>query len=110
VLKVSATIGQLNASDVIYSKNGLSTDSYLQLFTMHARILFFFVLMPMLLGGFGNYLIPLMIGARDMAFPKLNMLSFWLAVPAGFLMIASFFVVGGAANAGWAGCPPLAGD
>ncbi|HSL70262.1 MAG TPA: cbb3-type cytochrome c oxidase subunit I, partial [Longimicrobiales bacterium] len=75
--------------------------------TMHGTIMVFFAIMPLLVGVWANYLIPLQIGAEDMAFPRLNMLSFWLAVPAGILMIASFFVVGGAANAGWTGYAPL---
>jgi len=74
---------------------------YNSLFTMHATIMIFFVVMPFLVGGFGNFLIPLMIGAGDMAFPVLNMLSFWVAVPASVLMLYSFFVPGGAAAGGW---------
>ncbi|MGH8679292.1 MAG: cbb3-type cytochrome c oxidase subunit I, partial [Burkholderiales bacterium] len=76
-------------------------------FTMHATIMIFFVVMPILIGCFGNFLIPLMLGVRDMAFPKLNMLSFWVGAVAGVLMIASFFVPGGAAAAGWTSYAPL---
>ena len=74
---------------------------YNSLFTMHATIMIFFVVVPFLVGGFGNFLIPLMIGANDMAFPRLNMLSFWVAIPATLLLISSFFVPGGAAAGGW---------
>jgi len=80
---------------------------YNQLFTMHATIMIFFVVMPILVGAFGNFLIPLMIGARDMAFPLLNMLSFWVGVVAAILMFSSFFVTGGAAGAGWTSYAPL---
>jgi cytochrome c oxidase subunit 1 len=83
-------------------------ETYNALFTMHATIMIFFAIMPILVGCFGNFLIPLMIGARDMAFPVLNMLSFWVAVPAGVLMFGSFFVEGGPAAAGWTSYPPLA--
>jgi cytochrome c oxidase subunit 1 len=76
-------------------------------FTMHATIMIFFVVMPILVGGFGNFLIPLMIGTRDMAFPLLNMLSFWIAAVAGVLMISGFFVEGGHAAAGWTSYAPL---
>jgi cytochrome c oxidase subunit 1 len=76
--------------------------------TMHGTIMVFFAIMPLLVGVWANYLIPLQIGAPDMAFPRLNMASFWTALPAGILMVASFFVVGGAANAGWTAYPPLA--
>ncbi len=75
--------------------------TYNMLFTMHATIMIFFVVMPIMVGCFGNFLIPLMIGTRDMAFPVLNMLSFWVGAIAGVLMIASFFVPGGAAASGW---------
>jgi cytochrome c oxidase subunit I len=80
---------------------------YNALVTMHGTIMVFFAIMPLLVGVWANYLIPLQIGTEDMAFPKLNMASFWTAVPAGILMISSFFVVGGAANAGWTGYAPL---
>ncbi len=83
---------------------------YDALVTMHGTIMVFFVAMPILLGGFGNYLLPLMIGARDMAFPRLNMMSFWTLFAASTLMIASFFVPGGAASAGWTGYAPLSAD
>ncbi len=74
---------------------------YNSLFTMHATLMIFFVVMPFMIGCFGNFLIPLMIGAGDMAFPTLNMLSFWTAVPANILILYSFFVPGGAAAGGW---------
>src|SRR3989304_1290003 len=82
-------------------------ETYNVLVTMHGTIMVFFVAMPILLGAFGNFLIPLMIGARDMAFPRLNMLSVWtLALPSLVLLI-SFFVPGGAAASGWTAYPPL---
>lgn len=80
---------------------------YNKLFTMHGTIMVFFVAMPMLLGAFGNFLVPLMIGARDMAFPRLNMMSVWTLAVASVILLVSFFVPGGAANAGWTSYPPL---
>ncbi len=80
---------------------------YNMLFTMHATLMIFFVIMPILAGAFGNFCIPLMIGARDMAFPRLNMLSFWTGAVAGVLMLAGFFVKGGHAAAGWTSYAPL---
>ncbi len=80
---------------------------YNKLFTMHATIMIFFVIIPLLTGAFGNFLIPLMIGARDMAFPKLNMFSYWFMPPAMILMMYSFYVEGGPAEAGWTSYPPL---
>ncbi len=80
---------------------------YNSLFTMHATIMIFFAIMPLLIGAFGNYVVPLQIGARDMAFPTLNMLSFWTAVPGGILILVSFLVEGGAAQSGWTSYAPL---
>src|SRR5437773_7096841 len=97
---------------MLFSAEGgqISPEFYTTLFTMHATVMIFFVIIPILAGAFGNFLIPLMIGADDMAFPTLNMLSYWFMWPAFVCMIASFFVDGIAAApaAGWTGYPPLA--
>ncbi len=85
----------------------IGPEVYNMLVTMHGTIMVFFVAMPILLGTFGNFLIPLMIGARDMVFPRLNRLSVWTFALASVVMLASFFVPGGAASAGWTGYPPL---
>ncbi len=77
------------------------------LLTMHGSVMVFLAIMPMLVGVWANYLIPLQLGTHDMAFPRLNMLSFWVMVPAGILTLCSFFVVGGAAGAGWTLYAPL---
>ncbi len=81
---------------------------YTMMVSMHATIMIFFVIIPMLLGAWANFLIPLQIGARDMAFPKINMMSYWTMVPAFLLIVSSFFVAGGAGQAGWTSYPPLA--
>ena len=80
---------------------------YNALVTMHGSVMVFLAIMPMLVGVWANYLIPLQLGTHDMAFPRLNMLSFWAMVPAGILTLASFFVIGGAAGAGWTLYAPL---
>jgi cytochrome c oxidase subunit 1 len=85
----------------------MNPDFYLALITMHGTLMIFFVISLGLVSGFGNYLLPLHIGARDMAFPFLNMLSYWTVVPACVIMLASFFVEGGAAASGWTAYPPL---
>src|SRR5205823_2397733 len=85
----------------------LEPSQYNMAFTMHATIMIFFVIMPILAGAFGNFCIPLMIGARDMAFPFLNMLSFWTTFSAGIIMLSGFFVEGGHAAAGWTSYAPL---
>jgi cytochrome c oxidase subunit 1 len=85
----------------------IGADFYNMLVTMHGTIMVFFVAMPILLGAFGNFLIPLMVGARDMAFPRLNMLSVWTFALSSLVLLISFFIPGGAASAGWTGYPPL---
>jgi len=81
---------------------------YNMLFSMHATIMIFFVIIPLLGGAFGNFLIPLMIGAKDMAFPKLNMCSYWVMWPGFLLILASFFAEGYGPGAGWTSYPTLA--
>ena len=83
-------------------------DFYNMLFTMHASVMIFFVIIPLLTGAFGNFLIPLMIGAKDMAFPKLNMMSYWFMWPAIVIALLSFFVDGGAGASGWTAYPTIA--
>ena len=84
-------------------------DSYDELFTIHGTTMIFLVVVP-ILAGFGNYLVPLMIGARDMAFPRLNALSYWLFLLGGIVLYASFFANGGAAKCGWTCYTPLSTD
>ena len=81
---------------------------YLQYITMHGMIMVVYLLTALFLGGFGNYLIPLMLGARDMAFPYLNMLSYWIYLLAVLVLVSSFFVPGGPTGAGWTLYPPQA--
>jgi len=81
---------------------------YIQLVTMHGMIMVIYLLTALFLGGFGNYLIPLMVGARDMVFPYVNMLSFWIYFVAVLVLVASFFVPGGPTGAGWTLYPPQA--
>lgn len=85
----------------------IAPEVYTMLVTMHATVMIFFVIIPILAGAFGNYLIPLMIGADDMAFPTLNMLSYWFMWPAFIAMGGSFFVDGGASQGGWTAYAPL---
>jgi cytochrome c oxidase subunit 1 len=81
---------------------------YYQFMTMHGMIMVIYLLTALFLGGFGNYLIPLMVGARDMVFPYLNMLSFWVYLLSVIVLMASFFVPGGPTGAGWTLYPPQA--
>ncbi len=83
----------------------LSPETYNQIFTMHGTTMIFLVVMPLLI-GFGNYFVPLMIGARDMAFPRLNALGVWLLMAGGILLYVSF-LTGGAPAAGWFAYAPL---
>ena len=77
----------------------IERDGYNELFTIHGTTMIFLVVVP-ILAGFANYLIPLMIGARDMAFPRLNALSYWLFLFGGVILLLSFFAEGGAARGG----------
>ena len=97
-------------SQVLWADQGfrMPPEFYNKLFTMHGTVMIFFVIIPILTGAFGNFLIPLMIGARDMAFPKMNMFSYW-AMPFAFVAILNSFVVeGGSSEAGWTSYPTLA--
>ena len=84
----------------------LTKSSYNEVVTIHGTTMIFLVVVP-ILAGFGNYLIPLMIGARDVAFPRLNALSYWLFLFGGIVLYMSFFASGGPAKAGWWSYPPL---
>ena len=83
----------------------LTASQYNQLFTMHGTTMVFLVGMPLAV-GFGNYLVPLMIGARDVAFPRINMLGYWIFLFGGLFLYSSFFL-GGAPDGGWFGYTPL---
>ena len=84
----------------------LTKDSYNQVITFHGTSMIFLVVVP-ILAGFGNFLVPLMIGARDMAFPRLNALSYWLFLLGGIVLWLSWFSHGGAPHAGWWSYPTL---
>lgn len=86
----------------------IDPERYYQLITMHGMIMVIYLLTALFLGGFGNYLIPLMLGARDMVFPYVNMLSYWIYLLAVLVLVAGFFVPGGATGAGWTLYPPQA--
>jgi cytochrome c oxidase subunit 1 len=89
------------------SNGAVPPDTYAMLFTMHGTIMIFYAITPILIGAFGNFCIPLMLGARDMAFPLLNMLSFHVAVISAVLLVGSLFVPLGAAAGGWTSYPTL---
>ncbi len=80
---------------------------YNSLGAMHGTIMIFLGIVPLGVGAFGNYFLPLQIGARDMAFPRLNMLSYWVYFTGGVIMLLSFFLPGGAAQSGWTSYVPL---
>ena len=86
----------------------IAVEDYYQFITMHGMIMVIYLLTALFLGGFGNYLIPLMVGARDMVFPYVNMLSYWIYLLAVLVLVASFFAPGGPTGAGWTLYPPQA--
>ncbi|AZV22319.1 MULTISPECIES: cytochrome c oxidase subunit I [unclassified Mesorhizobium] len=86
----------------------ITPEAYYQFITMHGMIMVVYLLTALFLGGFGNYLIPLMVGARDMVFPYVNMLSYWIYLLAVVVLVSSFFAPGGPTGAGWTLYPPQA--
>src|SRR5947208_11823985 len=86
----------------------IDANQYLQFITMHGMIMVIYLLTALFLGGFGNYLIPLMVGARDMVFPYVNMLCYWVYLLAVLVLASAFFVPGGPTGAGWTLYPPQA--
>lgn len=99
---IGGLLGETNAPGGI-----ILPEFYNQLGAMHGTIMVFLGVVPLAVGGFGNFVLPLQIGAPDMAFPKLNMMSYWSFFVGGVIMFASFFVPGGAANSGWTSYAPL---
>ena len=85
----------------------MTPELYLSIMTMHGTLMVFFVLTTVPQGGFGNYFLPIQIGASDMAFPRLNALSFWITLAALLVLLGAFFVPGGAPLGGWTAYPPL---
>ncbi len=98
--------GAIRAQLSSHNLEVLSPEFYNSMITMHATVMIFMVIITAL-AGFGNYLVPIMIGARDMAFPRMNAFSFWILIPAAVLMFGSFAVQGGTQQAGWTAYPPL---
>ena len=109
-MPVVSQLAELTGGPNFVAEGGqISPEFYTMLFTMHASVMIFLVIIPILAGAFGNFLIPLMIGADDMAFPVLNMLSYWFMWPAIFCFGASFLVGGlnAAPAQGWTAYPVL---
>ncbi len=91
----------------VAAKGIMSPDLYNSFGAMHGTIMVFLAIVPLAVGAYGNYLVPLQIGANDMAFPKLNMMSYQIYFLGGVIMFVSFFIPGGAAQSGWTSYPPL---
>ena len=103
-----AVLADADAAGFPGSFEFIDAAAYYQFITMHGMIMVIYLLTALFLGGFGNYLIPLMLGARDMVFPYVNMLSYWIYLLAVLVLVASFFVPGGPTGAGWTLYPPQA--
>ena len=99
---IAPWLGEANAPGGV-----MLPEFYNQLVAMHGTVMVFLAVVPMAAGGFANYFVPLQIGADEMAFPRLNALSYWLYLAGGLVMVASFFVEGGAPNSGWTSYVPL---
>ena len=89
-------------------KGIVSPDLYNSFGAMHGTIMVFLAIVPLAVGAYGNYLVPLQVGANDMAFPRMNMMSYHIYLLGGIIMLTSFFIPGGAAQGGWTSYPPLA--
>ena len=98
----AAVVGNANAPS-----GYMAPEFYNQLVAMHGTVMIFLAVVPLLTGAFGSYLVPVLIGARGMAYPRAHAAGYWVYLAAGILMLGSFFVQGGAANSGWTAYPPL---
>ncbi|MSR47600.1 MAG: cytochrome c oxidase subunit I [Planctomycetes bacterium] len=110
--KADINAGEVGEAGLFGNSNGMMPNEWYNVaFTMHASVMIFLVIIPILTGAFGNYVIPLQLGAKDMAFPFLNGLSYWTWFSALLVLVASFFVdpAGIGAGAGWTSYPPLSG-
>ncbi len=107
-LGAAAFVWYLVSDETLMPGGVMLPEFYNSFGAMHGTIMVFLGVVPLAVGGFGNYLVPLQIGAPDMAFPKLNAASYWCYFVGGVIMLVSFFVPGGAANSGWTSYAPLA--
>ncbi|MEK7819173.1 MAG: cbb3-type cytochrome c oxidase subunit I [Bacteroidota bacterium] len=107
LISIAFLVKYLISNDTRVSDGIMLPEFYNQLGAMHGTIMIFLGVVPLAVGAFGNYIVPLQIGAPDMAFPKLNMASFWVFFVGGVIMILSFFLPQGPAQAGWTSYPPL---
>ncbi len=101
-------IGSLFGENRVGANGSMLPDFYNELGAMHGTIMVFLGVVPLAVGGFGNFVMPLQLGAPDMAFPRINMLSYWCLFLGGVTMFASFFLPNGAAGNGWTSYSPLA--
>lgn len=106
-LGTAALVWYLVSDETLMPGGIMLPEFYNSFGAMHGTIMVFLGVVPLAVGGFGNYLVPLQIGAPDMAFPKLNAASYWCYFVGGVIMLVSFFVPGGAANSGWTSYAPL---
>ena len=97
-----------NSGEPVFKNGVMSADGYNQFGVMHGTIMVFLAVVPLGFAAFGNYVVPLQIGAPDMCFPRVNMASYWCFFAGGVVMTVSFFIPGGAAAAGWTAYSPLA--
>jgi cytochrome c oxidase subunit 1 len=102
---IAGLLAELIRIDLLKHTGLLPPNTYNQVYTIHGSAMVWLVIIPVMTGAFGNYIMPLQIGARDVAFPWLNLASFWMFPPAGLILMASFLV--GAPDAGWTEYPPV---